>query len=161
MSSVSLASRRGHFKTRDELGRCIRASMLVPGLAGPVISVPTGQLAESAWRDEFSTPLGSAVRDGQERMTGRGADLGGEREVAQQAKPSRGSSRFWGQRRRKGPMRSTREAIVREEGGHVEATSITGTGRAAQESTAIDDKLEPEVFIDAMVFEPLPYRSEA
>lgn len=41
MSTVSLASRKGHFSTLDELTGCIRASMLVPGLAGPLISVPT------------------------------------------------------------------------------------------------------------------------
>ncbi|CAM9219890.1 unnamed protein product, partial [Discosporangium mesarthrocarpum] len=40
MSSVSLASTTGHFSTLKELTHCIRASMLVPGLAGPLVTVP-------------------------------------------------------------------------------------------------------------------------
>lgn len=58
MSSVSLASRRGHFSTLEELTACIRASMLVPGLAGPLQSVSKGEAVDSAWAkdDHDKTP---------------------------------------------------------------------------------------------------------
>ena len=141
MSSVSLASRRGHFSTFSELIACIRASMLVPGLAGPLLSVPAGELADSAQENESNrgskVKLSSRARSWAAGQWRRSASLkpfgkGGEEKGAQE----KGGAAF--------TAGSTPEDI---------ATASTVASVAAAAAVA-----SPELLVDAMVFEPLPYR---
>lgn len=93
MSTVSLASKKGHFSTLDELTGCIRASMLVPGLAGPLASVPRRQRWPASWTTDSEAP-----------------------------------------------------------------PSETDSVSQALESYSASDDNTTELLVDAMVFEPLPYR---
>ncbi|CAN0461990.1 unnamed protein product, partial [Phaeothamnion confervicola] len=51
MTSHVLSSRSGHFSGLDELLRCMRASMLVPGLTGPPVPIATLP-TEPAYRED-------------------------------------------------------------------------------------------------------------
>lgn len=148
MSSVSLASRRGHFSTLEELAACVRASMLVPGLAGPLRSVRAGERADSAWRDQLDT------EDAARTTATRAGHAGMPRAVASRATSwalGRWRSRreMLRRRRRKGGVE------VEVDGGHA-ATSASGAPAAG--GGAVHGNGISELLVDAMVFEPLPYR---
>lgn len=115
MGSVSLASRRGHFSTLDELTACIRASMLVPGLAGPPRPVSWGK---SCLQQQRRLPL--------------------EAHVSGKVEPPREES--WG----KGVWSQGRclESLFER--------SEEGPDRKKADAS--------EPLVDAMVYEPLPYR---
>lgn len=132
MSTVSLASRRGHFSTLDELTGCIRASMLVPGLAGPLLSVPRRQRAVS--RGDAGGPW--AADEPQQR---RGGFVFGRRGGSEEE-----------QRRR-----------LELDGEGTAATTplgLTSESGASEEEGIADGDDATELLVDAMVFEPLPYR---
>lgn len=134
MSTVSLASRRGHFSTLDELTGCIRASMLVPGLAGPLLSVPRRQRAVSGVGSDAGRPR--AANEPQQRKDG------------------------FVFRRRGGGEEEQRRRLEREREDRPATTPLDLTcesGASEEEGTAGGDDAT-ELLVDAMVFEPLPYR---
>ena len=134
MSTVSLASRRGHFSTLDELTGCIRASMLVPGLAGPLVSVPERRRGQSMMADSAVPPPGAdSVSD---------SDVG-RPPAASQAQQQRKKRRLF----RRRAERENRAAAAELQGGE-ELTVASSTGGDGA----------TELLVDAMVFEPLPYR---
>lgn len=158
MKSVSLASRRGHFSTFSELTACIRASMLVPGLAGPLLSVPTGELADSAWGERQQQQQTTATTVDSQEYEENG---GGKVKLS-----SRATSWAAGQWRRSQSLRSLGkdgEKRGRQAGGG--ASSAAGsapegiaTAAGAGDGAAAASSAAPELLVDAMVFEPLPYR---
>lgn len=147
MSSISLASRKGHFSTLDELTACIRASMLVPGLAGPLRSVRASQRADSAWRDQ----LPQLDTEYAARPTAKRADHTGMR----RAVTSRASS--WAL----GKWRSRRQLLLGRgwgKGDIVGGDAAASASCAPTPGGAADGNEDSELLVDAMVFEPLPYR---
>ncbi|CAM9772503.1 unnamed protein product [Ascophyllum nodosum] len=153
MGSVSLASRRGHFSTLEELAACIRASMLVPGLAGPPRHVPGDDEANSASRQP---PLPPPPRTTVERNQNRSVDTlaGGEVETRPRESWAVGAWRrsprtrsFWEGRARGGRRYSG-------DGGRDASAASAPALKRAQEDADVS-----ELLVDAMVFEPLPYRS--
>ena len=152
MGSVSLASRRGHFSTLEELAACIRASMLVPGLAGPPRHVPGDDEANSASRQP---PLPPPPRTTVERNQNRSVDTlaGGEVETRPRESWAVGAWRrsprtrsFWEGRARGGRRYSG-------DGGRDASAASAPALKRAQEDADVS-----ELLVDAMVFEPLPYR---
>ena len=138
MSTVSLASRRGHFSTLDELTGCIRASMLVPGLAGPLVSVPERRRGQSMMADSAVPPPGAdSVSD-----SVSDSDVG-RPPAASQAQQQRKKRRLF----RRRAERENRAAAAELQGGE-ELTVASSTGGDGA----------TELLVDAMVFEPLPYR---
>jgi len=134
MSTVSLASRRGHFSTLDELTGCIRASMLVPGLAGPLLSVPRRQRAGSGAGSEAGRPWAAE-------------------------KPHRRKDGFVFRRRGGGEEEQRRRLEL--EGEDSAATTPLDLGSesgSSEEGESADGDDATELLVDAMVFEPLPYR---
>ncbi|KAG5184415.1 acyl transferase/acyl hydrolase/lysophospholipase, partial [Tribonema minus] len=63
MDSHTLTSAKGHFATLPELARCMRASMLVPGMTGPLVTFPGHQPFADALIFE-PMPYRSAAADG-------------------------------------------------------------------------------------------------
>lgn len=151
MSSLSLASRRGHFSTLDELTKCIRASMLVPGLAGPLLTVPINPPPSAPKEPETRThkPWG-----------GRRKDMRGDEESRGDSFPRPSTSwalGSWWTRRRSKARNSAAERDGRggESGGLASESAESGDCAAAATGTV---SAETELLVDAMVFEPLPYR---
>ncbi|CAM9738603.1 unnamed protein product [Ectocarpus fasciculatus] len=188
MGTVSLASRRGYFSTLDELTGCIRASMLVPGLAGPLVSVPKrqGDGGSSLTADSVATPpqegrattlpptsdpdsdsrVGGGDREAvvtassppvgregrEDSVVGSGA---GEPATAQPRAGFLGTGNG-------GVVEEEDESLGKEEEREVPVAAAPveafesnagnkgGTGGGGDAS---------ELLVDAMVFEPLPYRS--
>eukprot|EP00903_Cladosiphon_okamuranus_P016650 g15353.t1 len=62
--AVVLTSRGGHFKTLRELTECMRASMLLPGITGPMVTLPNvdEQLVDSQLYQQI--PFQTAIDDG-------------------------------------------------------------------------------------------------
>lgn len=178
MSSVSLASRRGHFATLDKLTECIRASMLVPGLAGPLLTVPIGKRSLSASRDspsicatEPSVKI-SAARTASKSKRRRKADSrlatdvevdhvdrrqGKENDVEEVC--SQGLSSWvlgkWWPRRRLDPRLLSGHGS--SESGDEEDRSLVVDTEPADGADGVSTA-ESELLVDAMIFEPLPYR---
>lgn len=184
MRSVSLASRRGHFSTLDQLTGCIRASMLVPGLAGPPVTAPRNKHTPSppsAVSDRRAAVRKKRLRGwGSESLTKRNND-GGEIGGRMHGSPWRLGG-WWPRRRfsrslaRGGRSSSAVEGgsdwstvAVGEEGCRDSPTTGVGGVGGSDEgveasgadgdvgAVASDEKPE-EFLVDAMVFEPLPYR---
>lgn len=136
MSSVSLTSRGGHFSTIDQFTECVRASMLVPGLAGPPLTMPT------------PTPPVAAEEAEAEKMSqdekGRRKGVWGDR-LSRRSSPSWALGDWWTQRRSR----------ARGSAGRSSSDSVLGE---LAESANATTGAEAELLVDAMVFEPLPYR---
>eukprot|EP00903_Cladosiphon_okamuranus_P009684 g9214.t1 len=151
MSTVSLASRRGHFSTVDELTGCIRASMLVPGLAGPLLSVPErrrrrrrkGQPSESLAAADSASPPPSNTDSVVDSYVGGST-------AASQAQRRKNRDLFW----RRGGSEEDGRQPERDNG---VAAVLEWEGLAPEGSAGDSDSTE--LLVDAMVFEPLPYRS--
>ncbi|CAM9223266.1 unnamed protein product [Discosporangium mesarthrocarpum] len=62
--SISMSSRRGHFSTLRELTNCMRASMLLPGITGPMVNLPgvDEPLVDSQLYEPI--PFRTALKDG-------------------------------------------------------------------------------------------------
>lgn len=158
MSTVSLASRRGHFSTLAELTRCIRASMLVPGLAGPLLSVPKRR---RRWQRPGSLMAGSVVPPAG-ADTAVKSDVGSDHSSSQASRqPQQPKDRviFW----RRGSREEDGSQPERETSKTAAATAALGEGELAVESSGskegtVGGEDETELLVDAMVFEPLPYR---
>eukprot|EP00752_Nemacystus_decipiens_P006162 g5559.t1 len=62
--AVVLTSKAGHFKTLRELTECMRASMLLPGITGPMVTLPNvdEQLVDSQLYEQI--PFQTALDDG-------------------------------------------------------------------------------------------------
>ena len=133
--------------------------MLVPGLAGPLLSVPAGELADSAWTDQHQQ------RQQQQQTTETAVDAQKNGGGGRVKLSSRATSWAVGQWRRSQCLRSVgtggQEKGVQVGGG---TTSVSAAGialegfTAAATATAAAAVAEPELLVDAMVFEPLPYR---
>lgn len=151
MSSLSLASRKGHFSTLGELTECIRASMLVPGLAGPLLTVPIN-LSPSAPKDpEAGThkPWEDRRRDVRGNKKMRGDSL-------TRSSMSWALGAWWARRRSKARNSTAgRDGRGGESGGLASESAESGDCAAAATATV---SAETELLVDAMVFEPLPYR---
>lgn len=145
MSTVSLASRRGHFSTLDELTECIRASMLVPGLTGPLLSVPERRKGQPP---ESLTAADSAAPSPPDAYSVVDSDVSGS-SAASQAQQQKKRLLF---RRRRGSEEDGRQlerdnkAAAAQEVEWLASEESAGGGNAT------------ELLVDAMVFEPLPYR---
>ena len=64
MRSLTLTSQGGHFESLDSLLQCLRASMCVPGVAGPTVRlIPSSEPMADAMLFE-PIPYRSAVEDG-------------------------------------------------------------------------------------------------
>lgn len=137
MSPVSLASRRGHFSTLDELTGCIRASMLVPGLAGPLLSVPERRRQRQQRVSLMPDSVPSLPQQTKDRVIFW--RRGGSEEDGRQ--PERGNR----------AVAAAAAAVVLGGGG------LTVEVGGSDEGTAGGDDAT-ELLVDAMVFEPLPYR---
>lgn len=156
MKSFSLASRRGHFSTLNELTTCIRASMLVPGLTGPLLCAPKGELADSAWRESSPPPppppqvLGG---DDSPNTTGPADVRGTGKNIVSKAM-SRATSWAVGEWRR-----AELREMSGEDGEGAEDPVGSQDGAAEAVDSAHDDVAgDSELLLDALVFEPLPYR---
>lgn len=188
MGTVSLASRRGYFSTLDELTGCIRASMLVPGLAGPLVSVPKRQVegTSSLTADSVATPPQeervatlppTSGTDSDSRVGGEGRE-----DVVTASSPVDGEGREeYGQGSGGGAgelataqppagflVTGKGEAVEEEEEslqkGEREVPVATAPADAVnssagkKEGTSGGGGDSSELLVDAMVFEPLPYR---
>lgn len=127
MTSVSLASHRGDFSTLDELRTCMRASMLVPGMAGPPMTVYRNSSAGFDRRNSSAT--GSVGDDEASHPSLLTSDAGiGAGETSLESCDD-------GQEQRESAPRK-RKAV------NTDAGVAVGS----------------EPFVDAMVFQALPYR---
>ncbi|KAL8429130.1 hypothetical protein Efla_003183 [Eimeria flavescens] len=137
--SVTLESANGTFKDLPSLCECLRASMLLPGMAGPVVHLPV-------WGSEARRGFSAGVGNG------GAAAHGGPLEGAPGAPPDTASvegsgaaAGLSGHAGGRGP--STQYAPV---------VSSSALPRLAPEAPLA---LVTEPLADALLFEPLPYRS--
>lgn len=144
--------------------------MLVPGLAGPLLSVPAGELADSAWAEQQHYQ--------QQQLQATGTAVNAQENGRRGSKvklSSRATSWAAGQWRRSQSLRSLgkggEEKGVQVDGG---VASVSGAGSApegiaaaaaasstaatATAATTAAAATDTELLVDAMVFEPLPYR---
>lgn len=176
MSTVSLASRRGHFSTLDELTGCIRASMLVPGLAGPLLSVPTRRPSEEQLaplssanvatsrdeaRDIMAAAVGSQGREESKQEPTIGFLVGESATALPQADGGQTPQTEGGDNNGVAAEEEVKDSAVAAVG--EAAVAATAAASAAFENSVQKEEEggggdATELLVDAMVFEPLPYR---